>query len=230
MQRSAQLEALIDINRRFAEASATGDLSAPVEHCPGWTARDLVMHLGEVQAIWARIVSERITDGDVAASIQGPTDDVDAVAYLIDASAQMVAALDHAPDDTAVWMWFKPQQNVGFVLRRQVIEAAVHLWDLENALAVSSGTEPHDIPTEVALLGLSEFVDTMSTIVPDDFAPAGSLSLEPDDAIWHATMFADVDPIISLVAPASDLLLLCWQRNESGDRRIDDTIGALDLN
>ena len=41
--------------------SASVSMDAPVEHCPGWTVRDLVVHIGEVQRFWDRIVSERLT-------------------------------------------------------------------------------------------------------------------------------------------------------------------------
>src|SRR5688572_23516010 len=35
---------------RFADLVAAVDLGAPVLHCPGWTAYDVVTHLGNVHA------------------------------------------------------------------------------------------------------------------------------------------------------------------------------------
>ena len=39
----------------MAEA-AENLLDAAIEHCPGWTMRDLVVHVGDVQRFWSEIV------------------------------------------------------------------------------------------------------------------------------------------------------------------------------
>ena len=38
--------------KQFAAAARQSNLDAEVTHCPGWTVRDLVRHLGEIH-LWA---------------------------------------------------------------------------------------------------------------------------------------------------------------------------------
>ena len=50
--------ALTRESARFAEAIRGAAPDTPVPTCPGWTADDLLWHLGEVQWFWAAVVRE----------------------------------------------------------------------------------------------------------------------------------------------------------------------------
>jgi uncharacterized protein (TIGR03083 family) len=51
------LERYADVAGRFAEAIRHADLHAPVAACPGWSALDLVRHVGNIHA-WAATIVE----------------------------------------------------------------------------------------------------------------------------------------------------------------------------
>ncbi len=218
-----QLDELAEVSE--AAAIAAVDLGAPVEHCPGWSAGDLVSHLADVQWFWAEVASQRITDGEQVRRPTGTPEGVDPVVYLRSQTERLLAALADLDESTPLWTWFAPQQHAGFVLRRQLLEATVHAWDLENTTG-----EPYDVTTEVAVLGLEEFVEVMATNLIDQSkqAPA-ALALEPDDSEWTRTLFGESSPILRLQAPASDLLLLLWGRHEAGDERITQGLANIDM-
>lgn len=219
-----QLEELAEVSERAAEAAL--NLDAAVEHCPEWNVGDLVEHLADVQWFWAEGVSKRITDGELVKRPPDTPDDVDPVVYLRTQSERLVAALSAEDLDanTPLWTWFEPEQHAGFVLRRQVLEATVHAWDIENAC-----TEAFAIELDVAILGLEEFVEVMAPNLWEGSEPSVALSLEPTDSEWTRTIFGEAAPIVRLQAPASDLLLLLWGRNEVGDPRITQSLGCIDM-
>ncbi len=219
-----QLEELAEVSERAAEAATS--LDAAVEHCPEWSVGDLVSHLADVQWFWAEGAEKRITDGELVQRPTGVPEGVDPVVYLRTQSERLVAAL--AADDlhaaTPLWTWFEPEQHAGFVLRRQLLEATVHAWDIENACS-----EAFDIELDVAILGLEEFVEVMATNLWPNSQPSVALSLEPDDSEWTRTIFGEASPIVRLQAPASDLLLLLWGRNEVGDERVAQSLAGINM-
>lgn len=218
-----QLEELAAASEAAAEAAV--DLDAPVEHCPGWNVGDLVSHLADVQWFWAEGAEKLITDGSLMKRPAGTPDGVDPVVYLRTQSERLVAAFTDLEPTTPLWTWFEPQQHAGFVLRRQVLEATVHAWDIENATH-----EPYDVDTEVAVLGLEEFVEVMATNLHDNTKPSpAALAIEPTDSEWTRTLFGEASPILRLQAPASDLLLLLWGRAEAGDERITKALANINV-
>ena len=124
---------------RFHELASTADPEARIRSCPDWSVADLVWHLGEVHWFWASIVERRAADPE-AVEADKPARPGDHAALLEFGRAQadrLVAVLEAAPDDTVpVWTWAlaDADHTVGFVRRHQVQEAAVHRWDLEDAV------------------------------------------------------------------------------------------------
>jgi uncharacterized protein (TIGR03083 family) len=116
---------------RFATALAGADPAAHVPSCPDWTAADLLWHLGEVQFFWATVIRERLTDPDGYSAPERPADYAALQAFFGRCTAELVAALERAEDDTPVWTWWPTDQSVGFIRRRQVHEAAIHRLDAE---------------------------------------------------------------------------------------------------
>jgi hypothetical protein len=55
-------QAVKDHTGRLAEAARAAGLDAPVPTVPGWSAADLVEHLGQTQHWVAEILERRITD------------------------------------------------------------------------------------------------------------------------------------------------------------------------
>lgn len=209
--------------------SALINMDAQVEHCPAWTIRDLVVHIGEVQRFWVRIVSDRLmarpTDG-----LRGLPEGAEPIQWFRSQTTALVSALATCADDVPLWTWWDPEQNAGWVKRRQLNEVVVHGWDAANAVGIS-----RRIPTEVAIVGLQEFVDVFACELSDGAEPP-PVVLAATDCDWNAVLFPHTSkdgltagPSLELRASASDLLLSLWGRVRVADPAIAAALGAIDL-
>jgi uncharacterized protein (TIGR03083 family) len=116
---------------------------------------DLVLHLGMVHRLVARLVGERMQQppargdrswrglaGEWAGWLppgRAPRQDP-VPAGLLDwfgaGAAQLAECFRAADPGERVWTW-SPDHSVGFWQRMQAIEAAVHRWDAENAVGTA---------------------------------------------------------------------------------------------
>ncbi|MEU8362084.1 maleylpyruvate isomerase family mycothiol-dependent enzyme [Nonomuraea sp. NPDC048882] len=156
------------------QAAARGGTTL-VPSCPAWSMADLVLHLGGVHRFVIVLIRDRLPappdlatvartesppsmdgwpsmDGTPSAGPIPPT--------LLDWFDEGVERLveqfgRHAPDDPA-WTWSR-EQTVGFWLRMQVIEAAVHRWDAENAVGTA-----RPIPPDVAVDAIPQTFEVMA--------------------------------------------------------------------
>lgn len=189
-----QLDAFRDLLR--------GDLSAPIEHCPGWTLRDLADHLGN-ENLW---VAAAVRDGH-GDHEHVPAPEETLLAWFEDSCTTMLAELSAAPD-TSAWT-FAPPNTVGFWRRRRCHETAIHRWDAENALGRTTS-----IDAELAADGIAEVFDTMAPRqVQLDRAPAPrrAIRISATDAATTWTYGPGV-PEAEIAAPARALYLLLWNR------------------
>lgn len=113
---------------------ARDHLAAVVPGCPGWTVADLVAHLTEVQWFWATIVEDRLLDPPDEDRRPPRASEDELLPALTEQTAHLVRALRGADPRTRVWTWAPQQQDVAFVARHQVQEAAVHHWDAGSAV------------------------------------------------------------------------------------------------
>ena len=99
--------------------------------------------------------------------------------------AELETALAGADPAERVWTW-APQQDVAFVLRRQVQEAVVHTVDVEQVLG-----DVRPIPTDVGLDGLDEWLEVMVPGALPDGPPADAhpVVLHAVDADAERTLF-----------------------------------------
>jgi uncharacterized protein (TIGR03083 family) len=207
------LQTLRAENGRFAAAAAGArdrhGWRAPVPGCPAWDLADLVWHLAEVQHFWGWVVAGRVTSPAGYPEPVRPADD-----ELLDLGAAQARALEDAlaradPADP-VWTW-APQQDVGFVLRRQAQEATVHRVDAEQALGTVGA-----IAADVGLDGLDEWLEVMVPGALPDGPPSGAepVVFHAVDADAERTLFPGTSdlPVATVTAPAGDLLLAAWRR------------------
>ncbi|MCW2762508.1 MAG: hypothetical protein JWR85_2709 [Marmoricola sp.] len=146
-------------------ASAARDhLTAPVEHCPGWTVADLVWHVTEVHWFWGTIVGELLSEppDDSRRPARAPDDGL--VEAFLAGAQELVDTLRAADQSAACWTW-ATQKDVAFVTRHQVQEAAVHHWDVANATGGLPG--PEFIDDAAAADAVDEFL-TFSVSTDDD--------------------------------------------------------------
>ena len=202
--------------------AADGNLAAAVEHCPGWTAADLVAHLTDVQWFWATIVEERLSAPPEAERRPARAEPDQLVPALRSATDRLVRVLAAAPAGDHVYTWAPAQQDVAFVLRHQVQEAAVHHWDAAHARGA-------EVVIEAAIA--SDAVEEFLTFsVSSDADPAepprpaldGTFALRAEGGVWTVTdgdapgtvaWTPDFrDDIPTVAASAADLLLWLYGR------------------
>lgn len=205
---------------RFYAIADGADPNRPVPSCPDWTVADLVWHLGEVHWFWASVVEMRASDPEAveAGKPDRPGDHAALVAWGRAQVDRMIGLLEATPDDVAVWTWAlrDSDHSVGFIRRHQVQEAAVHRWDLENAVT----GRPQPIEPDVA----SDSIDEMLAIVlPWGVRPdkplSGSVHLHCTDVEgeWFVHPDGQVEPIhakgdVAIRGTASNLLLALYKR------------------
>ena len=126
------IAAITEHSAGFAEA-ARGDLGARVEHCPGWSVADLVSHLTEVHWFWATIVEGPLAAPPEQSAEPARAADADLVDAFVLGAARLVEVLREADQSASCWTWAGWRQDVAFVTRHQVQEAAVHHWDAVHA-------------------------------------------------------------------------------------------------
>lgn len=209
---------------RAALMAALPDDPPPVPSCPDWTSVDLVRHLGHVHRLVNHVIVERLETPppDRHALFTAPADaTADDLADWFAEGATALAATFHATDPKVrVWTWGE-QQDVGFWLRAQTLEAAIHRWDLEGAIG-----SPQPVDEELAADGVPQFLDV---VIPfrraqksppamkgeryrfrqTDGSGSWSIALDPDGL----RPLADDEPAdAELAGTASDLLLFLWHR------------------
>jgi uncharacterized protein (TIGR03083 family) len=207
------LPVLQKTNARFDDAAAEAVLahgwSAHVPGCPDWHLPDLVRHLGEVQHFWAWVVRSRATDPSTYVEPRRHPDD-ELLGWVAAQHAELESALAGADPAERVWTW-SPQQDVAFVLRRQVHEAVVHTADVEQVLG-----DVRPIPARVGLDGLDEWLEVIVPAALPDGPPetAHPVVFHAVDADARRTLFAGSRPfpIAALTGTAGDLLLAVWRR------------------
>jgi uncharacterized protein (TIGR03083 family) len=206
--------------------AADGNLAAPVEHCPGWTVADLVRHVLGVHWFWAMIAERRPTEPPADEDRPEPPPDDELIEAFRAGALRLVEVLRHADPQASCWTWAPSQQNIGFIQRHQVQEAAVHRWDAERAAGRSVRLE---VPAAVD--SVEEFL-TFSVATPADPSEvpradlAGSFVLRATDAeaVWTVTdgpqpstvgfERGDRPGLPELAGSASDLLLWLYRRVE----------------
>jgi uncharacterized protein (TIGR03083 family) len=220
----------------LADAAARAAWSDRVPSCPEWTVDDLVWHITEVQHFWRWIVRERAADPSGYEGLQRVSGD-ELLSVCRAGAGSLVETLRAADPDDPVWSW-RPDTTVRWVIRRQAHEAAMHRWDAE----ASAGTD-WSVPADLAVDGIDEFFEYMTTRPADDAAPVGGtvhLHCTDTDGEW---LVADPEPgapftvtrehakgDAAVRGTASDLLLLVWRRvglDAGGDRF--QTFGDVDV-
>ena len=140
---------------RFAAAVASTDLRAPVPACPGWTAYDLVVHLGNVHAWAATIVETRRRAAEQ--NDEPRSGRPRAVSQWYAAKAEdLFEVLRCTVPDEPCWTFVEHEGVAEFWARRQLHETTIHQVDLD-----SSAGRPCDIDGGVAADGVQEVLDTM---------------------------------------------------------------------
>jgi uncharacterized protein (TIGR03083 family) len=232
-----QIAAITQHSAGFAEATRR-DLAAPVEHCPGWSLADLVWHLTEVHWFWSTIVEERLASPPEESRRPPRTDDAGLVDAFKAGAVRLVEVLREADQSASCWTWAGWRQDVAFVTRHQVQEAAVHHWD-----AVHASGGALSIDSDVSADSVDEFLhfSVASDDDPDDpVTPPldGTLAFRASDTGDAWTLTDGGRPGTAVVsegvregaavleATAADLLLWLYGRLELHPPAVPDDLLA----
>jgi len=218
--------AAIEMHSRGLAEAARDNLGAPVAPCPGWSVADLVWHVTGVHWFWATIAEERPdSPPDESRRPSRPAED-ELMATFEKGARRLVDVLRAADQDAACWTWAPAQQDVAFITRHQVQEAAVHHWDA--AFAASRDLTVED---DVAADSIEEFLSFSVASEQDPGEPGTDrlgqdLVLESTDG-HGAWSVRDAEPEAALTwvrgaeegaarvrGTASDLLLWLYDRTE----------------
>lgn len=134
----------------FAAGIGSVDLDGPVPSCPGWTAYDVVTHLGNVHA-WAATIVETgqsaVTQNDEPRSRRGRV-----VGDWYAGKAEDLYRVLRATDpERPCWNFAFGEGVSGFWRRRQLHETTIHTLDLDGASGRTTQVAP-----ELAADGVDE--------------------------------------------------------------------------
>lgn len=200
-------------------AAAGGGFDRPVPPCPGWTVRDVVVHVSEMHRLRAEQVrgrhQQRLTQTEPPA--RPPDEDAALAGWYREGLADLVHVLDTVEDDEPVWSWQRTNRTAGFWKRRMAHETTVHRVDVQSAF----GDVTH-VDDDVAVDGVDEVLDAI--LVAFSRREVGgdgrAVAFRTGDRIWRVTPQAervDLDrspgPIQATVsAEPSELYLWLWGR------------------
>ena len=251
LEKSAYLEHLERESLRFRDVLAAADPGLPVPSCPAWMAGDLLWHLAGVQHFWSWVVSARPDDAEGYDEPKRPDTPEDVLAFFDTASAALQAALASAEPTDPCWTW-SDDKTVGFVMRRQALEAAIHRIDAEQA----AGVDVTEIDARLATDGVDEVLDVMYGGCPPwgDFSPLPHYIRvdvrDTDTSVWvqlgrfsgtdpkdevryeeddiHVVADPGVEPDAVIEGSASVLLARLWRRGDGADIHLAGDMGIVD--
>ncbi len=127
------------------------DLTAAVPTCPGWTAAGLAHHVGEVYTHKTQAMREG------AEPENWPPEGLagEPPLALLDRSyGELVREFAARKPEDPTGTWYKPDQTVGFCIRRMAQETVVHRIDAELA----AGQPVAEVPDDLAIDGIDELL------------------------------------------------------------------------
>jgi uncharacterized protein (TIGR03083 family) len=209
---TADSEALIDL--------AAGHLDAPVAACPDWDVAQLVGHLGGVYSL-AALIARAAGERPGLSREQPPEDRAQLDAWFRAQRAGVLEALTRAEPDDPAWIFVPPgRASIGWWRRRQAMETAIHLFDVEDAAGSPGSIEP-----ELAADGADE---ALTVILPAYLARKpvpglkGSFHVHATDADgeWSLDFGAEGLAVrrdhakadTAVRGPAAGLFLWLWNR------------------
>jgi uncharacterized protein (TIGR03083 family) len=161
MDHDAFLAAIREQSERFLEAIAGAAPNAEVPSCPGWSATDLLWHLGEVQHFWARVAAG--LPANEIPDPERPDDHASLRSLVARAGTELLSALSTHEPTQRCWTWHPSGGTLGWVARRQAHEALMHRVDAE----LVAGLDVRPPSAELALDGVDEVLMVFVHGVPE---------------------------------------------------------------
>ena len=160
-------------------AIVDGDLDRPVPTCPGWTFRQLAIHLGRGHRWAAQIVATRATAPMPVRQVADgklPEDPARHAPWLKAGADQVIEAVAAAGGDL-VWT-MTGMRPASFWARRRAHEAAVHLADAQLAAGRDVKLAP-----DLAADGVDEWLGLVAASAGGGAAGAGTARRRSEPAL-----------------------------------------------
>jgi uncharacterized protein (TIGR03083 family) len=211
-------------------------VDAAVPGCPGWTRRDLLVHLGHIHR-WAER-SLALAPGAALPPVGSGPGDRDPLDWVVEGLDGLIATFESI-DLSVPCASFAGAQDGAWWLRRQAMETAVHRWDAQAA----AGARPDPVEGDLAQSGVDEWCELESqrwfTPDPDLSVTVHLPGTDPDDAMADPPeWFLEATPDgldwehghrkgdVAVRASRSDLFLMVWNRVDAAAL---DVLGDRDL-
>lgn len=123
------VEQFVAAAERFAVAVASTPMDAPVGACPGWTAYDLVCHLGNTHA-WAATIVETCRRAAEQNDEPGSRKPKTVSEWYAGKAEDLYEVLRTADPEAPCWNFATGAGFAGFWTRRQAHETTIHTVDL----------------------------------------------------------------------------------------------------
>jgi uncharacterized protein (TIGR03083 family) len=140
---------------RFAATVGWSELHAPVPSCPGWTVRDVVVHLANEHA-WAATIVETGRRADRLEDQPRGSRPRSVREWYVAKAEDLYQVLRHTPPQRPCWTWLSQAGTAHFWQRRQVHETTIHRVDLDEAAGRGS-----ELSAQVATDGVDEALSVM---------------------------------------------------------------------
>lgn len=211
-------------NSEAVASLADGHLDEPVPACPDWTVADVVKHLGGIYS-WVWLIIEAGGERPTQEREPPPSDPAYLIPWYREKRDAVIATLSsHEPSDPAWFFIPEVPQNIGTWRRRQALETAIHLYDVEAAAGrpgpvgpdlAADGVDEMLVTFVPMLLGWNPVAGLEGTVhvhcTDDDLQVGGEWILDftgPEVEVRRDHVKADV----AVRGPASDLFLWTWNR------------------
>ena len=243
--RAELLDSLDTEGSLLIQLARAGSLTSQIAACPGWTTRDLLIHVGFVYRWAALIVSEARSQPPDRAERAGladpdPGDDAGVIGRLSAAHKAILHALSSALPDLECWTLWPTSPPREFWIRRQVHETLIHRVDLQNAgrRCVQSG---FDLAAPIATDGVDELICGFAGRYDRTLrAPTPvTLSLKSTDTgrSWWIRIGPEEPEFgrgpaagdAEVHARSGELLLLLWNRRSPDGLDVRGDASALDI-
>ena len=198
----------------FADVLEDSEATDPVPSCPSWTVADLVDHLGGVhQWAWHAVVFGN-ADGQPEPA---PADPAELVGWYAGHAGSLRDALAAAGPGGPAWT-FGTEATAGWWLRRQTHETRMHTRDL---LEAGGWVDEWEVTPDLAWDGVhevaTEFYPRQVRLGRTEPIPATLRLLPIDLPQAMPVVIGEAEPVVEVQAPAADLLLMLWHRQECPD-------------
>jgi uncharacterized protein (TIGR03083 family) len=222
----------------LAAAAASSGPDAAISPCPGWTMRDLVLHVGGVHRWATAFVAGAHADAaavDFDAAVGPSPAEAQLVDWFREGHAGLVSTLRAADPKVQCWTFLPAPSPLAFWARRQAHETGIHRVDAESASGPVTTFAPG-----VAVDGLNELLLRFASrpkARPVEEPRILHVHASDADENWFITVGPEqidvssdgADADCTIDATASELFVLLWNRRGPDGLDVSGDTGILEL-